>query len=81
MADPEVQYLEEQLRQVLQLSDELWYSLDRACRLMESEAWLGAAAGRFNDEVHGERNRLRGELSRAVEDARRKVHEARAKAG
>lgn len=79
--ESDIQYLEVQLLQVQRLSDELWHAMDRACRLVEGEAWLGPAADRFNDELHRGRNRLRGELSRAVDEAHQKVRAAREGAG
>lgn len=60
----------EQLQQTLafvqSLSDENWWLLTRACRLMDDHAWVGPTAGAFAADQAGQNRALQVALQDAV---------------
>ncbi|PZG25360.1 hypothetical protein C1I98_34695 [Spongiactinospora gelatinilytica] len=62
--------MEAVVARIQRMSDEHGRALDDSCRLLADDAWLGPAAVRFGQEVHGLRHDLRSTLARALADAR-----------
>jgi hypothetical protein len=62
------------VNRIQRLSDEHWRVLDPSCDAMDDEAWVGPAGRQFQQIVHAQRNELRAQLTRAVDDARSVLH-------
>ncbi|MBN6052993.1 hypothetical protein JYK22_13730, partial [Nonomuraea sp. RK-328] len=60
-------------QRIQRLSDEHWWALDATCRLMENDAWVGPAGGRFDAQVHADQRELRAMLAQAVHSADEKL--------
>jgi hypothetical protein len=58
---------------IQRLSDEHWWTLTPSCRLMENDAWVGPAGGRFDTQVHADQRELWAMLTEAVQSANRKL--------
>ena len=61
----------EQLKQILnlvqRLSDENWWLLAEACRLMDDRAWVGPTARAFAIDVQGRNRILQAALRESVD--------------
>jgi hypothetical protein len=58
------------VNRIQRLSDDHWRVLDPSCDAMDDDAWVGPAGRQFKQVVHAQRNELRAQLTRAVDDAR-----------
>jgi hypothetical protein len=70
----------EQLQQLLafvqHLSDDNWWLLTQACRLMDDHAWVGPTARSFAADQQARNHALQTALSDAVDLVRQKLSQA-----
>jgi hypothetical protein len=70
VADHEYRDALDAVNRIQRLSDDHWRMLDPSCNAMDDDAWVGPAGRQFKQIVHAQRNELRAQLTKAVNDAR-----------
>lgn len=73
MADLDREAMRATAERIQRLSDEHWWALAPACRLMADDAWVGPTGDRFGAQLHADQRELWAMLTEAVHSADRKL--------